>query len=104
MTQGDAVVWLDQRLQTLHPGAVHVVFHTVAWQYFSKASQARGLALLRAAGTRATPDAPLAHLAMEADDAEDAALTLQLWPGATTVRLGRVDFHGRWLDWTAPPP
>ena len=107
LTQGDAIDWLSDRLQVRHPGAMHVVFHTVAWQYFAKAAQTKGLALLRAAGARATPDAPLAHLAMEADAAvanQGAALTVQVWPGARTVQLGRVDFHGRWLHWTAPPP
>ena len=29
-----------------------------------------------------------------------AALTLRLWPGDTIVQLGRIDFHGRGIDWT----
>lgn len=107
VTRADAIDWLDHRLQDRTPNTVHVVFHTVTWQYFPKAAQERGQALIEAAGTRATPDAPLAHLAMEADAAspsDGAALTLQLWPGGQTIPLARVDFHGRWLHWTAPAP
>lgn len=32
-----------------------------------------------------------------------AALILRLWPGDATVDLNRADFHGRWIDWRAPP-
>lgn len=104
---GDAIDWLKTRLQTRHPGAVHVVYHTVAWQYFPAAAQDRGRALLAAAGARATQDAPLVHLAMEADHAsseDGAGLAMTLWPGGQSIAMARVDFHGRWLRWTAPPP
>lgn len=101
--RADAVDWLETRLATQMPNQLHLIFHTVAWQYFPNAVQARGEALLQAAGKRATANAPLAHLAMENDGAEPgAALTLRLWPDAQTIPLGRVDFHGRWVDWCAP--
>ena len=98
--------WLAQRLAQPQPGALHLVFHTVAWQYFPAATQARGAALLAAAGACATADAPLARLAMEGDSTglPGAALTLDLWPGGQRIALGRVDFHGRWVDWQAPAP
>jgi hypothetical protein len=105
VSRGDAIDWLATRLQTRHPGAVHVVFHTVAWQYFSTAAQERGQRLLAVAGAAATADAPLVHLAMETDDAspsDGAGLALTLWPGGQTLAMARVDFHGRWLRWTAP--
>jgi len=38
--------WLEQRLAQPQPGHLHLVLHTVAWQYFPKAQQARGEALL----------------------------------------------------------
>jgi hypothetical protein len=107
VSRGDAIDWLATRLQTRYPGAVHLVFHTVAWQYFSTAAQERGQRLLAAAGATATPDAPLVHLAMETDDAspgDGAGLTMTLWPGGQTLAVARVDFHGRWLRWTAPGP
>ncbi len=99
---GDAIAWLEDRLSASFPDAVHLVYHTVAWQYFPQSTQVRGEALLAAAGARATMNAPLARLAMEADNAgPGAALTLDLWPGGQRHLLARVDFHGRWIDWQA---
>ena len=52
------------------------------------------------AGRTATPSAPVAHLRMEADGGEGAALDLTLWDGTRRDwSLGRADFHGRWIDW-----
>jgi hypothetical protein len=101
----DAAAWLEQRLQTRHEGTLHLIFHTISWQYFPPATDARALAALNAAGQKATAKAPLARLAMEADgDTPGANVTLTLWPGGETIPLGRADFHGRWVAWTAPRP
>ncbi|WP_050524180.1 DUF2332 domain-containing protein [Pseudorhodobacter wandonensis] len=103
--KGDAVEWLETRLRNQMPNCLHLIYHTVAWQYFPAATQARGEAALQTAGQRATATAPLAHLAMESDGTDSgpgAALTLRLWPGNQVIPLGRVDFHGRWVDWQAP--
>ncbi|MFC2969261.1 DUF2332 domain-containing protein [Acidimangrovimonas pyrenivorans] len=101
--RGDAAGWAEARLAEPRPGALHLVYHTIAAQYFPAETRARLAAALQAAGARATPEAPLAHLAMEADEATPGAgLTLQTWPGGRTHALGRVDFHGRWLRWTPP--
>lgn len=76
-------------------GHLHLIYHTIAWQYFPDASQTRGTALIEAAGEQATAQAPLAWLRMENDGGDDgAALTLRLWPGDQHITLGRVDFHG----------
>jgi hypothetical protein len=100
---GDAVDWLKGRLAAPRPGHLHLIFHTIAWQYFPAPAQTRGRALIEAAGARTTPDTPLAWLAYEGDGATPgAALTLRLWPGDLTLALGRADFHGRWVDWCAP--
>lgn len=105
ITRDDAADWLEARLLTRHPGALHLVFHTVAWQYFPPEAQTRALAALDRAGAMATPEAPLARLGMEADDQPGgAALTLTLWPGGEVIPLGRADFHGRWVEWSAPSP
>ncbi|PSL19758.1 DUF2332 domain-containing protein [Shimia abyssi] len=100
--RADAIDWLGPRLAH-QPGQVHLIYHTVAWQYFPPAVQARGTALIEAAGATASPEAPLAWLSYEADNASPGAgLTLRLWPGDITLTLGRVDFHGRWVDWQGP--
>jgi hypothetical protein len=103
ITRGNAIDWLEGRLSRPVPQAVHLVCHTVAWQYFPEADQARGRAMLARAGGRVRMDEPLAHLSMEADDAgPGAALVVHLWPGNDRIVLGRADFHGRWIDWQAP--
>ncbi|WP_299691767.1 DUF2332 family protein [uncultured Tateyamaria sp.] len=102
--RGDAIDWLAQRLDDVQPGHMHLIQHTVAWQYFPAAAQARGRALIEAAGAQATADSPLGWMQMETDGdttgAVGAALTLRLWPGDITLSLGRADFHGRWVRWT----
>ncbi|MEL6452996.1 MAG: DUF2332 family protein [Pseudomonadota bacterium] len=104
--KGDAINWLSDRLQNTPTGYMHIVQHTVAWQYFPAEAQKRGQALIEAAGAAATTDTPLAWMQMEADTDTaalgGAALTLRLWPGDITLRLGRADFHGRWIRWAAP--
>lgn len=100
---GDAADWLDGRLAKSHPGHLHLVYHTVAWQYFPAATQARAARSLHRAGADASEAAPLAWLGMETDGTDrGAGLTLRLWPGDHRLDLGRADFHGRWIDWQAP--
>jgi hypothetical protein len=102
--RADAIDWLKHRLNTPRPGAMHLIFHTVAWQYFPPAGQAKGTALIEAAGARATPDTPLAWLRMEADtQTRGASVSARLWPGDHHIALGRADFHGRWVDWSPDP-
>ena len=98
--RADAVDWLRLRLARPRPGRLHLVFHTVAWQYLPAAARAEGEAAIAEAGARATEEAPLARLGMESDGGPDAALTLATWPGGAEA-LGRVDFHGRRVAWTA---
>lgn len=101
LSAGDAADWLEDRLTTPLPGRLRMVYHTVAWQYFPPETQARSIAALHRAGAQATPDTPLAHIAMEADATPfGAALHLRLWDGRLREwSLGRADFHGRWMDW-----
>lgn len=102
--KADAINWLEHRLEAAPQGHMHIIQHTVAWQYFPARAQARGTELIEAAGAKATPETPLAWMQMETDGdttgAIGAALTLRLWPGDLTLSLGRADFHGRWINWT----
>lgn len=98
--KADAVDWLRTRLSQPHPGMTHVIYHTIAWQYLPAHLKAEGEILIAEAGARATADAPLARLQLEADGkADGAAITLTLWPTGETRELGRADFHGRWVKW-----
>lgn len=103
LDKGDAIQWLETRLGNAPPGHLHLIQHTVAWQYFPADAQMRGQELIERAGAAATADTPLAWMRMETEGdrtgAKGAALTLRLWPGDITLNLGRADFHGRWIKW-----
>ncbi|MBF9043013.1 DUF2332 family protein [Rhodobacterales bacterium HKCCE4037] len=103
----DAAPWLARRLNQPWTG-LHVVYSTIAAQYFPDATRSAIAKSLAAAGAKADATAPLLHLAMEADDATPGAgLTATLWSGGAPVQhdLARVDFHGAWIDWRdAPSP
>lgn len=101
----DAVEWLIRRLAVPHPGAVHVLYHSIVWHYLTAATKARGQAAIEAAGNAATSSSPLAWLRMEGDDATPgAAVTLTLWPSGETRQIGRADFHGAWVRWRGWEP
>lgn len=101
--RADAIEWLPARLAEPHDGQLHLLFHTIAWQYLPEQARDKGEAIIAQAGARATESAPLARFAMEADSTDrGAGLTLTTWPGGQTIPMGRVDFHGRWVDWRAP--
>ncbi len=100
LDRADAAGWLEARLRAPGQGACHLVFHTIAFQYFPAGAQDRIRRAIAAAGARATQDAPLAWLAMEQDDTPGSAgVTLHLWPGERRVTLGRAGFHGQWVEW-----
>ncbi len=100
VSQGDAIDWLAPRL-THKTGQLHLIYSTIAWQYFPTAKQELGARLIAKAGATATANTPQAWFTMESDGgARGAALTLRLWPGDLTINLGRADFHGRWMAWT----
>jgi hypothetical protein len=101
--KGDAIDWLSQRLASLSVGKLHLVCNTVAWQYFPEERQAKGRAIMEAAGAAATHEAPLAWFTMEGDPAYNrAVLTLRLWPGDISMSLGFAGFHGQWVEWRNP--
>lgn len=98
--RGDAADWLEARLADPGAGSCHMVFHTVAHQYFPKTTQDRIRAAMEQAGAAATATAPLAWVGMESDGGlEGAGITLRLWPGDLRADLGRAGFHGQWVDW-----
>lgn len=99
VTRADAIDWLAKRLDPVL-GQLHLIYSTVAWQYFPADKQALGTTLITKAGAAATPKTPLAWFGMENDGgSRGAALTLRVWPGDETLNLGRADFHGRWVEW-----
>lgn len=101
--RADAGAWLDVTLPSRPEGALTVIFHTVAWQYFPQATAERARIAIGRAGAAARTGNPMAQIAMEADGGRGAGLSVTLWPDGTTFPLGRADFHGRWIDWQGLP-
>jgi hypothetical protein len=100
ITKGDAIDWLAGQLAH-RTGQLHLIYTTIAWQYFPAAARQAGAALIAAAGQTARDSGPLAWFGMEPDgEGPGAALTLRFWPGDLTFAMGRADFHGRWVNWT----
>lgn len=98
--RADVLEWLPRRLAAQPENTVHVIWHTIVWQYFDTTAQARARTLIEQAGARADEGRPLAWLSFEADaDPRGAPLKLRLWPGNHTIVLARADFHGRWIEW-----
>lgn len=101
--KGDAIDWLETRLQGQDSGTTHMIYTTVAWQYFPKEAQAHGMAMIKTAGKKATQERPLAWFSMEQDGGSPGAgLRLQIWPAGEMLDLGRASFHGEWVDWKPP--
>jgi hypothetical protein len=97
--------WLPEQLASPAPGVTTVVFHSVVWQYLPEPTRDLVLATLDDAGSRATPDAPLAYLRLEPTPATyfPAELRLTLWPGAGTATKSRLlstsGFHFGPVTW-----
>ncbi len=87
---GDAASWLARRLSKRWLSALHVVYTTIAAQYFRDTTRAAIAEHLQEAGMAASADAPHLHLSMEADGGEPGAgLTATLWSGGSAASLAR---------------
>lgn len=81
------------------PGTTRVLMHSIVWQYVPHDQQARVSAAMETAGERATPEAPLAWIALEANRSTHMhELSVRYWPGGEArVKLGTAHPHGAWL-------
>jgi hypothetical protein len=99
---GDAAAWVEANV-AVAAGTTTVVFHSIAFQYFPAATQARIAAHLASIGAAATASAPLAWLRFEMDAAASVAalptLRLTLWPGGEERLLARAHPHGASVEW-----
>jgi hypothetical protein len=100
---GDAADFVEQEAWP-REGVAVTVFHSIAFQYFGAATQARISRHMGRAGEAATAGAPLAWLRFEMDPQEPDApptLRLRLWPDGEDRLLARAHPHGRTLHWLA---
>jgi hypothetical protein len=83
------------------PGTTRLLLHSIVWQYVPADQQARVTAAMEAAGARATPDAPLAWVMVEADrTVHRHKLTVRYWPGGgEEAQLAWSHPHGADVEW-----
>ncbi len=100
LDQADAASWVEERI-SVSPvaGATRVLFHSIAWQYFGTAEQARITQHMENAGSNATAEAPLAWLAFEQKPEAGPRLSLRLWPTGDEQVLAAADAHVRKVTW-----
>ena len=96
--QVDAADWVGRQLADPVPGVATIVFHSSFWQYLDDDRQARYTAAVHAAGTRATADAPVALLGLEAaEGGHPNELRVRLWDGRPGGGRAAAPRHDRVL-------
>jgi hypothetical protein len=96
-------------LRAIEPaeGHVTVVWHSVMWQYLSKADQLAADETIAALGARATTESPVARLLFEPlrptpTEPRRFLVILQLWPTGERQLLGTGAPHGIPMRWDDP--
>ncbi|MGH3498846.1 MAG: DUF2332 domain-containing protein [Nocardioidaceae bacterium] len=95
------------RALDLARGQVTVLWHSIMWQYLSRADKDAVLALLDELGGEATESAPLAHLSLEprrrsTGSEHENLVVLRTWPSGHAVVLGSAPAHGVPVRWEPP--
>ena len=82
-------------------GTTRMLMHSIVWQYVPEDQQARVTAAIEAAGARATPERPLAWVALEANRVLHIhEMVVRYWPGGEEgVVVTRAHPHGAWIGW-----
>ncbi len=102
LVKADAADWVDMRLATPQAaGTTRTLVHSIVWQYLPDATQDRITRAMEIAGSKATPDKPLAWIAVEANrETYRHELVVRHWPGGgEPTLLGAAHPHGAWIDW-----
>jgi hypothetical protein len=100
----DAAGFVAREFAAPRRGATTVLYHSIVWQYLSAATRTAIRATLHDAGARATPEAPIAHLAFEIREPKTPPrLTLRCWPGGERHVLADAHPHGNFVHWGAQP-
>jgi hypothetical protein len=103
LSRGDAADFVEAQVAPA-AGAATVVMHSIAYQYFPHATQARIAAHMAGMGAAATAAAPIAWLRYEMPDPSAPALPelrLTLWPGGADRLLAVGHAHGASVAWRA---
>lgn len=96
-----ACEFVARELASATPGLASVLFQSHMWWYLPAADRKELARCMEAAGTRASREAPLFWLRMEAPNVEYCEIRLRAWPGEGDRLLARAHHHGRWVEWLA---
>lgn len=102
LVQANAADFVEAEMaKPQEPGTTRMLMHSIVWQYVPEDQKARVTAAMEAAGTRATPECPLAWVMVEADrTVHRHKLTVRYWPGgAEEAQLAWSHPHGADVEW-----
>jgi hypothetical protein len=105
LERAEARAWTERHAAP-ERGVATVVYHSFVMPYLGRDGVRRFAEIVRAAGARASAEAPLAWLHLEPKKREDGswghAVTLSLWPGGEPRVLAHSSPHGPPVRWLAP--
>ena len=102
LVQADAADWVEAALaKPQAPETTHVLMHSIVWQYLPAQTQARITKAMETAAATATPERPLAWIALETNrDTFQHELMVRYWPsGGEMTVLAMAHAHGVWVEW-----
>jgi len=100
LDEADAADWVEARLaEPQAEGVTRLLMHSVVWQYLPEAGADRIRAAMQAAAACATPERPLAWVAMEPDRAlGEQVVSVRSWPGhAEWQVVATAHAHAAWV-------
>lgn len=102
LVKQDAGAFVSEMLERpQETGATRVLSHSIVWQYIPESTRANIEAAMQLAGAQATPEKPLAWIALETNRATFRhELHVRYWPGGEDeALLGCGHPHGAWAEW-----
>ncbi len=102
VVQADAADWAEQQLALpQQPGVCRVLIHSIVWQYLPPETRARIETAMARSTQAATPESPLAWVALETNRATFRhEMHVRYWPGGgEPALLTEAHAHGAWVKW-----